>query len=147
MRKFLLIVLFIVLVIALVYKSPFSALYNYNKAKALYDSGQYEKAIPYFEKSLFADEKGIVARFFYVLDLTKCEPTYSIQKKLYDMAKSKINDEASKYAKAQAVSLRYKLLDGISNNYIYNAAMGNDIVRWDINSFPLKTRSKCCYLF
>lgn len=138
MRKFLLIVLFIVLVIALVYKSPFSALYNYNKAKALYDSGQYEKAIPYFEKSLFADEKGIVARFFYVLDLTKCEPTYSIQKKLYDMAKSKINDEASKYAKAQAVSLRYKLLDGISNNYIYNAAMGNDIVRWDINSFPLK---------
>lgn len=138
MRKFLLAVLLIVLIIALVYKSPFSALYNYNKAKSLYDQGAYEQSLPYFEKSLFADNKGILARFFYVLALSKSEPVYTVQKKLYDMANSKIDDEASKYAKAQAVALRYKLIEGISNNYIYNAAMGNDIVRWDIKTFPLK---------
>ena len=137
MRKILLTILFIVLVVALFYKSPFSAMYNYNKARALYNQRQYEQSLPYFEKSLFADPKGILARFFYVLALSKSEPKYSIQKKLFEMANSKIEDEASKYAKSQTMYLRYKLLDGIENNYIFNAAMGSDILRWDIRSFPL----------
>lgn len=137
MRKVLLAILFIVLVVALFYKSPFSAMYNYNKARALYNQKQYEQSLPYFEKSLFADPKGILARFFYVLALSKSEPTYSTQKKLFEMANSKIEDEASKYAKSQTMYLRYKLLDGIENNYIFNAAMGSDILRWDIRSFPL----------
>lgn len=137
MRKILLTILFIVLVVALFYKSPFSAMYNYDKARALYNQRQYEQSLPYFEKSLFADPKGILARFFYVLALSKSEPKYSIQKKLFEMANSKIEDEASKYAKSQTMYLRYKLLDGIENNYIFNAAMGSDILRWDIKSFPL----------
>lgn len=137
MRKILLTILFVVLVVALFYKSPFSAMYNYNKARALYNQRQYEQSLPYFEKSLFADPKGILARFFYVLALSKSEPKYSIQKKLFEMANSKIEDEASKYAKSQTMYLRYKLLDGIENNYIFNAAMGSDILRWDIKSFPL----------
>ncbi len=137
MRKILLAILFIVLVVALFYKSPFSAMYNYNKARALYNQKQYEQSLPYFEKSLFADPKGILARFYYVLALSKSEPTYSTQKKLFEMANSKIEDEASKYAKSQTMYLRYKLLDGIENNYIFNAAMGSDILRWDIRSFPL----------
>lgn len=138
MRKFLLFVFLIVLVIALIYKSPFSALYNYNKAKALYQQEQYEQSLPYFEKSLFADSKGVLARFFYVLALSKSEPKYSVQKKLYEMSESKINDEASRYAKIQVRRLRYKLLEGLEYNYIHNALMGNDILRWDIKSFPLK---------
>lgn len=137
MRKILLTILFVVLVVALFYKSPFSAMYNYNKARDLYNQRQYEQSLPYFEKSLFADPKGILARFFYVLALSKSEPKYSIQKKLFEMANSKIEDEASKYAKSQTMYLRYKLLDGIENNYIFNAAMGSDILRWDIRSFPL----------
>lgn len=137
MRKILLTILFVVLIVALFYKSPFSAMYNYNKARALYNQRQYEQSLPYFEKSLFADPKGILARFFYVLALSKSEPKYSIQKKLFEMANSKIEDEASKYAKSQTMYLRYKLLDGIENNYIFNAAMGSDILRWDIRSFPL----------
>lgn len=138
MRKLLLGILFVVLVLALFYKSPFSALYNYNRAKILYDSGKYEQSLPYFEKSLFADSKGVLARFYYVSALSKSNPTYSVQKKLYEMSTSIIDDEASKSAKAQTLALRYKLLNGVDNNYIYNASMGNDILRWDIKSFPLK---------
>jgi len=138
MRKVLLFIFFIVLLIALVYKSPFSAMYNYNKAKTLYKSGQYEQSLPYFEKSLFAAPKNVLTRFYYVLALSKSKPAYTVQKKLYEMANSKITDEAQKTAKAQAVALRYKLLEGINGNFIFNAAMGNDIVRWDIKSFPLK---------
>jgi len=136
-RTFLLVIFFIVLIFALFYKSPFSALYNYNQAKALYDSGKYEQSLPYFEKSLFADSKGILARFFYVMALSKSKPVFSVQKKLYKMADSKIADEASKYAKSQILYMKHNLLKGLENNYIYNAADGNDILRWDIKSFPL----------
>lgn len=138
MRKILLFIFFIVLVIALVYKSPFSALYNYNKAKAFYDSKQYEQSLPYFERSLFASPKGILARFYYVLALSKAKPSYSVEKKLFDLSKSTINDEATKTAKIQVKALKFKLLRGLENNYIYNAINGNDILRWDIRSFPLK---------
>lgn len=137
MRKILLFILFIVLLTAAIYKSPFSAMYNYNKAKALYSQGEYEDSLPYFERSLFADRKGILARFYYVLALSKSEPTYTVQKKLYQMSESDINDEATKYAKSQIGIMKHKLIKSFENNYIYNAAMGNDIVRWDIHSFPL----------
>ena len=63
-------------------KSPFSASYYYNKAKALYSAGQYEQSLPLFEKSLFSDPKNILTRFYYVLALSESEPTYSVQKKL-----------------------------------------------------------------
>jgi tetratricopeptide (TPR) repeat protein len=138
MRKVLLLILLIVLSIALVYKSPFSAMYNYNKARNLYERKQYEQSLPYFERSLFADKNGILARFYYTLALSKSKPTYSIQKKLYDMSNSKINDEATKLAKIQSLTMRSNLLKGLEINYIYNASTGNDILRWDIKSFPLK---------
>ena len=138
MRKFLLFLFFLVLCVALVYKSPFSALYNYNKAKSLYDTKQYEQSLPYFERSLFADSKGILARFYYVSALSKAEPKCSVQKNLVEMAQSTLNDEATKIAKPNLKMLRRNLLKGLEPNYIYNALDGNDILRWDNRSFPLK---------
>ena len=122
----------------MLYKSPLSGAYYYNKAKQMYAAGQYEQSLPVFERSLFSDPNNILTRFYYVLALSKSEPTYSVQKKLYMMGNSKQEDEAKKYARYQAVSLRHKLLQGVEDNYIYNAAIGNDILRWDIKSFPLK---------
>ena len=143
MRKFLLFLLFIVLVVALVYKSPFSALYNYNKAKALYDAGQYEQSLPYFERSLFADSKGILARFHYTLALSKSKPTYSVQKKLFEISNSNIDDEAKKVAQTQVKVMRRFLLKDLEPNYIYHAVYGEDILRWDLRSFPLRVYMEC----
>ncbi len=138
MRKFLLAILLIVLIVFMLYKSPFMGIIYYNKAKTLYTAGKYEESLSVFERSLFADSKSVLARFYYVLALSKSEPTYEVQKKLYMMGNSKIEDEAKKYARYQAVALRHKLLKGVEDNYIYNATSGNDIVRWDIKTFPLK---------
>lgn len=138
MRKFLLALLLVLLIILMLYKSPFSAAYYYGKAKNLYMAGKYEESLPVFERSLFGDPKNLLTRFYYVLALSKSKPTYSVQKKLYEIGSSKIDDEAKKYARYQAVSLRHKLLEGYEDNYIFNAAEGDDIVRWDIKSFPLK---------
>lgn len=138
MRKFLLFVLFIVLAAALFYKSPFSALYNYNKGKELYTAGGYEQSIPYFERALFAKPKDSLMRYTYVLALSKAKPTYSVQKKLYKIATEQPQDEAAKTARLKALNLKYKLIANYKNNYITNAIYGDDILRWDIRSFPLK---------
>ncbi|MBD5401253.1 matrixin family metalloprotease [bacterium] len=122
----------------MLYKSPFSAAYNYNKAKSLYISGQYEQSIPLFEKALFATPKDILIRFYYIRALSKVKPTYSVQKKLFEMSNSTIDDEVKKYAKYQINYLRHSLLSGVEDNYIFQAVQGSDIVRWNINSFPLK---------
>ena len=48
--------------------------------KKMYEAGQYEQSIPVFEKSLFSDPKNLLARFNYVLALSKSKPTLSVQK-------------------------------------------------------------------
>lgn len=138
MRKFLLFIFFVVLLIYLMYKSPLSGMYYFNKAKNLYASHNYEQSIPLFERSLFSDEKNLETRYYYVLALSKATPTYTVQKKLHDMGSSKIDDEAKRFARFKAVELRKVLLKDFEGNYIFNAIAGNDILRWDINSFPLK---------
>jgi len=138
MRKFLIVLLCLILGIALVYKSPFSALFNYNKAKALYDKGLYEESLKPFESSLFASPKDKSARLYYVMALSKSNPTYSVQKKLYEISISHISDEASTEAQTGVNEMRNNLLKGFEGNYISNAIMGDDILRWDIKTFPLK---------
>lgn len=137
-RKFLLTVLFIVLLAALIYKSPFAANYNYNKAKALCNQGKYEQSIPYFEKSLFANPNSTLTRFFYAKALANTKPTYSVQKKLYEIAESKIDDQAKRFAQSQLGSIRRVLLRGLEYNYINNAVQSKDVIRWDYRKFPLK---------
>lgn len=120
------------------FKSPFAATYNYNTAKALYDKGQYEKALPYFERAYFASPKNSINRQTYAMALSKSQPTYSVQKKLYELSHYKANDEAAKTARTKAAQMRYALLKEIGSNYIYNASSGTDIIRWSTRSFPLK---------
>lgn len=138
MRKILLGIFLIVLIVALFYKSPFSAMLNFNKGKSLYLSHNYEQSLPYFEKALFASPNDNLMRYTYVLALSKSKPTYSVQKKLYEIANSKQNDEASNTAKMAVSVIKSQILSEFRGNYISNAVYGNDILHWDIRSFPLK---------
>ena len=137
-RKILLIILFVVLILALLFKSPFAATFNYKQAMALYGKGKYEQALPYFERGLIANPNHVLIRYFYANTLAKVKPTYSVQKKLYELAEHKSDDQATKLARSNATQVKRALLSGIGDTYIYNAASGTDIIRWDVRSFPLK---------
>ena len=137
-RKILLGILIVLIIIAILFKSPFAATYNYNRAKSLYDNNNYQMSLPYFEKSFFANPNNSLNRYYYVMALSKSKPTYSVQKKLYELSQNKNNDEATKLAKSKALQMRNSILAQIGDNYIYNAASGSDIIRWDVRSFPLK---------
>ena len=137
-RKILYTLLSLVILAALFYKSPYFSAYNYNKAKSLYTNSNYEQAIKYLETAVSSNPKDLTSRVLYVRALSKVKPTFSVQKKLYDIANDKNNDSASKLAKFYVAKLKQNIINQIGMNYIYNATMGTEIVRWDISKFPLK---------
>ena len=112
--------------------------YYFNKGKNLYNAGQYDASIKFFERSLQANPDNSASRYFLTLALTKGTPTYSHQQALYLMANSKNKDIAQSYAKSQLFGLKERLIEGMEDNYIYSAVLNKDILRWNIESFPLK---------
>ncbi len=112
--------------------------YYFNKGKALYNQHQYDASIKFFERSLLANSNNSSARYYYALALSKGTPTYSNQESLYKMANSKTKDMAQSYAKSRLFALKERLIEGVEDNYIYSAVLNKDILRWNIESFPLK---------
>lgn len=119
-------------------KSPYCSTYYYNQAKKSYYQGNYDQAIRLFERSLLTNSKNNATRFMYVQALSKSIPDYHVQQSLYKMANSQTQDSARKYARTYIVKLKKSLLYNLEDNYIYNAILNKDIIRWSIDSFPLK---------
>lgn len=137
-RKFLLIVLLILSCILVWEKTSVSSGYYNNKGMQQYKSGNYKQALPLFEKALQNSPQNTKYRLDYVNTLTKLEPKFSVQKALYDIANSDINDTAKDTAKSEVIKIRHNLMTGVEENYIYNAILGKQIVHWDINKFPIR---------
>ena len=112
--------------------------YYFKKGKVLYNSGHYDSSVKFFERSLKVNPENAASRYFLTLALSKGTPTYSHQEALYKMANSKNHDMAQNYAKAQLIGLKERLTEGIEDNYIYSAILNKDILRWNIESFPIK---------
>ncbi len=143
MRRNILVIIFcVLLILAAWYRTPVSTGYYYKEAMNAFNSKQYEKSIPLFEQALKTAPNNSAIRFNYVAALSKIKPTYSIEKKLYDFSVSKPEDAASAYARGRVNDIRKSLISGLEDNYIYNALSGKNIIRWDINSFPLKVYIK-----
>ena len=141
-KKTIKILIIIVLLIFIGYtiwiKTGLCSSYYFNKGKELYNAQYYDLSIKLFERSLHANPQNSAARYFLVLALTKGTPTYSHQEALYLMANSETKDMAQNYAKSQIFGLKERLLEGLEENYIYNAVQNKDILRWNIESFPLR---------
>lgn len=141
-KKIINYVIFAVLLIFLAFfgwnNSPLCSPYYFNKGKVLYEQGKYDSSLKFFERSLQANSKNSMARYYYVLALSKGTPTYSNQESLYLMANSKTHDMAQSYAKSQLYLLKERLIEGVEDNYIYSAVLNKDILRWNTESFPLK---------
>jgi len=115
-----------------------SSPYYFNKGKTLYNAGQYDASVKFFERSLQTNPKNTASRYFLTLALTKGTPTYSHQETLYYMSNSKTHDMAQSYAKSQIYAMKERLIEGMEDNYIYSAVQNKDILRWNTETFPLK---------
>lgn len=79
-------------------------------------------------------------RYYYVKSMTKVKPIEKIQKEMFDFSQGKENDAAQKLAKQQINIWKLNILNNIGDNYIEQAPFDRNLVRWDINTFPLKVR-------
>ena len=138
LKKILAAILITLLAVVIWQKTPISTGVYYNRALKEYKAGNYEASVKLFEHILNNDKSNKNARFYYVRALSNLKPTYSVEKKIYEIANSDITDESKAYAKTLAFNIKKELLKGVEDNYIYNAISGKEIMRWDIKSFPLK---------
>ena len=77
-------------------------------------------------------------RYYYARTLTNLKPVLQVQKDLFEISQSKIDDGAKRVAAKKLDEWRLNVNYNIGNNYIYNAPSEKGIVRWDDNKFPLK---------
>lgn len=138
LRKFLLLILTALLLFLIWDRTSISYPYYYSKAKKAYNASQYSVAIKYFDRALSVKPNDSASRLYYAYSLAKSEHNYYVQKALYDISQSEINDPATQFATQEIVSVKKEIMKGLEDNYIFNALSGQDIVHWDINSFPLK---------
>ena len=143
MRKIINIVLIVVLFVLCGFYlwkyTPISANYYFNRGKQFYSAENYQKALEMFEQAAKVNPNDESFAYFYVVCLTKIEPDYFVQEKLFNIARSpKYSENAKNLAKSNLAALKKKLLEGFDDNYIYNAISTNEIVHWNIEDFPLK---------
>lgn len=89
-----------------------------------------------FAKKLKPNNKDY--RYNYVMALSGLTPTYDIQKEMFELTKDKASDSSARLAQVQVDFWKRKLLQTYGHNYIEQTPYDNRILRWDINSFPLK---------
>lgn len=134
----LIVVLFCTIGLLLWKNTPISAGYYFNKGKQYYSVNDYKKASEMFEQATNVSPNNESYMYFYVDSLTKLEPEYSVQEKLFKLANSNIPDTAKRLAKSHIAILKKKLLEGFDDNYIYNALSTKEIIHWNIEDFPIK---------
>mgnify|MGYP002625568613 CR=1 FL=1 len=112
--------------------------YYFKKGLSEYKNNNFLSAIPLFERSVASNPNNPRAQYYLVKSLSKVEPIYSVQEKLYNISQKSKNIASKELANTQIAKIRENILADLSDNYIYNAIQGSDIIHWDIQSFPLK---------
>lgn len=118
--------------------TPICANYYYNKGKLLYEAGNYNEAVSMFEQATNINPDNAAYTHFYVASLTKVEPTYFVQEKLYNISRSNADYSAKSLAKSYVSNLRNEFLDGLEDNYIVRAVATSEIIHWNLEDFPIK---------
>lgn len=112
--------------------------FSFNIGKNAYEKNDYLKAFSTLAFSYKMHKDNEDYRYYYVLTLIKLKPALKVQKDLFELSQSKIDDSAKRIAAEKINDWRLNVNYNAGNNYIYNAPSERGIVRWDENKFPLK---------
>ena len=106
--------------------------------KLAYDKKDYQKAANSLQIALMFNPKHSDYRYYYVRTLSNLDPTYNVQKIIYGISRSKIDDSARSLAEFTVNEWNTTIHQNVGTNYIEQAPSGADIIRWSKDSFPLK---------
>ncbi len=122
-----------------VYIAPF---FSFNLGKNAYERKDYVKAFSKLHFAYHMHKSNEDYRYYYVLTLTKLKPALQVQKDIFEISQSKIEDSAKRIAASKVAEWRSNINYNTGNNYIYNAPSENGIVRWNTDKMPLKVGLK-----
>lgn len=109
-----------------------------NKGKAALLKGDYLSAYKNLNLAITINRYDKDIRFYYVKTLTKFKSNIKIQKAIYKFSESIQNDSAKLLAGTKVYDWKYNIYRAYGENYIEHVSYDNKILRWDINTFPLK---------
>ncbi len=109
-----------------------------NLGKQDYFQGNYASAYKDLKTSLLFRPNNLEARNLYAKTMLNLKPTLEIQKELYKVSQSKLNDSAALIAQIQIQKWKSTILSNIGTNYIDKVPFNEQILRWDVKKFPLK---------
>lgn len=117
------------------YVFPFIAFFLGQKA---YVKQDYVKAFGLLNFAYHMHKNNENYRYYYAQTLTKLKPILKVQKDLFEIAESNLNDGAKRVASKKIEDWKLNIEYNIGSNYIYNAPSEKGIIRWDTSKFPLK---------
>ena len=112
---------------------------SFKHGKKYYSAQKYAEAFKPLDFAYKIDKDNSDYRYYYVLTLTNLKPVLKVQKALFEISQSNIDDTARYIAKKKINEWRANVEENIGSNYIHNAPSEKGIIRWDISKFPLKT--------
>ncbi|MBP3924843.1 matrixin family metalloprotease [bacterium] len=116
--------------------------FYFNAGKKCFDNQDYVAAYTNFSKAYNISKKDKKIRYYYTKTLTKLSPTIKIQKELFKISESNVNDSAKTTASIKIEDLRNRFTALTSDNYIEQVPSESGVIRWDLKSFPLKIAIK-----
>lgn len=98
----------------------------------------YETAHKYigFAKKMKPNNKEY--KYNYVMALAGITPTYDVQKEMFELTENQAEDSSARLAQVQIDFWKRRIMNNYGHNYIEQTPYGNNILRWDISTFPLK---------
>lgn len=135
-----LLILFLLIIVLIIQKSIPSIAFN--TGKKAYENKDYVKAFKNLKLANELDSKNRECRYYYVETMLKLKPTFEIQKELFRISQVNLSDTADLIADKQIEIWRNNIFLNVGENYIEQAPLGDEILRWDAKTFPLKVYIK-----
>ena len=111
-----------------------------NAGKGHLKRNEPAKAYKVLKKAYVLKPASKEIRYYYVKSMTLLKPTETIQKEMFEFSDDNRNDAATKLAIYQIETWKNNLLANIGSNYIEQTPYDRNLLRWDVNSFPLSVK-------
>ena len=133
----ILLILSIIFIGAIVYNIPiFYSIAGVNQLK----KQQPVKAYNLLKKAYLLRPNNKDIRYYYVKAMCGLKPVAKIQAEMYKISQEPVLDAAQKLASQKTFEWKYNILNNIGDNYIEQAPYDRNLLRWDVNTFPLKIK-------
>lgn len=112
----------------------------FNTGKSYMEQGDHVRAYIKFKKAYSMRPTNKDFKYYYVKAMANLKPTEAIQKEMFEISQEKTQDSAQKLAVTQIDKWKNNILYNIGSNFIEQAPFDKNLVRWDVNTFPLNVK-------